>query len=113
MPTFEESRLAHLADVRAERTRRNAAILEAAIGMAVTEGYQWITRAQVAAAAKCSVGSVNTAFGRMVDLKRAVMKAAVERGIVEIVAQGLAEGSVIAATASEDLKKRAAASIAS
>lgn len=96
-----------------ERGERETRILEAAIAMAKADGYQWITRAEVARAAACSAGSVNHAYGRMIELKRAVMRAAVDRGIVEIVAQGLADGSAIAATAPADLKQKASAFIAS
>lgn len=97
------------------RTERDGRILEAAVELAKepgTGGYQWITRDLVAERAGVSVGSVNNAFGRMVELKRAVMREAVSREIVEIVAQGLADGSPIAAAAPPDLKARAARSIA-
>lgn len=96
----------------AMRARRDAAILDAAIEEAKAEGYQWITRDAIAHRAGVSVGSVNNAFGRMVELKRAVMRAAVERSIPEIVAQGLADGSAIAKDAPPDLKARAAALLA-
>lgn len=96
-----------------ERARRNARILEAAISLAKADGYQWITRQAVAHRARCSVGSVNNAFGRMIELKRAVMRAALERELIDIIAQGLADGSPIAATASADLKQKASAFIAS
>lgn len=94
------------------KTERDAAILDAAIKLATDDHFQFITREKVAAAAGVSVGSVNNAFGRMVELKRAVLKAAVARGIVEIVAQGIAERHPITADAPEDLKQRALAHIA-
>lgn len=73
------------------RAARNDAILRAAVHLAKTDGYQWITRERVAALAGVSPASVNNAFGRMVELKRAVMREAVSLAIVEIVAQGLAD----------------------
>lgn len=99
----------HFAQLRANRDR---VILDAAIEEALAEGYQWITREAVAARAGVSVGTINTAYGRMVELKRAVMRAAVERGLAPIVAQGLAEGSSIAQAASPEIKKQAAALLA-
>lgn len=92
------------------REERDTKILEAAIAEAYN-GWQWITRAAIADRAKVSLGSVNNAFGTMVDLKRAVMRAAVERRLVPIVAMGLAEGSPIAGAAPADLKEEAAAFI--
>lgn len=84
-------------------------VLEAAVELAKGVGYQWITRDQVAEAAGVASGSVNGAYGSMVELKRAVLRHAVEHEIVEIVAQGLADGHVIAREAPAALKERAAA----
>lgn len=86
---------------------RDARILDAAVELARGLGYQWITRDQVAQAAGVSPGTVNNAFGTMVGLKRAVLAAAVERGIVEIVAQGLADGQEVARKAEPTLVQRA------
>lgn len=90
------------------KSARNTAILEAAIAEAKEQGYQWITREAVAKRAGVSVGSVSNAYERMVFLKRAVLRAAIDREILEIVAQGLADGSEIARGAPSDLKQRAA-----
>lgn len=96
---------------RADRMRqgRNAAVLEAAVTLAKAEGYQWITRDAVAKAAGVSAGSVNNAFRTMRELKREVLREAIKRQIVEIVAQGLADRHAIALDAPADLKHRAAA----
>ena len=91
---------------------RKAAILAAAVDMAKAEGYQWITRDAVAERAKVGAGSVNVAFGRMVELKRAVLTHAVQAEIVEIVAQGLADQHPIAKDAPPDLKRKALAHLA-
>lgn len=88
---------------------RDQRILDAAVELAKGIGYQWITRDQVAEAADVSAGTVNNAFGSMVGLKRAVLRHAVENGIVVIVAQGLADSHEIARGAPADLKARAAA----
>lgn len=92
---------------------RKAAILAAAVEEAKEQGYQWITRDAVARRAGVGAGSVNVAFGRMVELKRAVLREAVARRIVEIVAQGLADGHPIAKDAPSDLKSEAVALLVS
>lgn len=90
---------------------RNTAVLEAAIIEAKTNGYQWITRKDVANRAKVARATVSNAFGTMVELKRAVLRAAVNREILEIVAQGLADRHEIALNAQPDVRERAAALI--
>lgn len=92
--------------------RRNATILEAAIQEAGEVGYQWITREAVATRAGVSAGSVNNAYGRMVELKRAVLREAVARGLANIVAQGLADNHEIARNAPPELKAKAVALMA-
>lgn len=88
---------------------RDNRILLAAVELAKSLGYQWITRDQVAEAADVAAGTINNAYGSMVGLKRAVLRHAVAEGIVEIVAQGLADGHEIARGAPAELKTRAAA----
>lgn len=88
---------------------RDDRILEAAINLALQDGYQWITRARVAADADVAAGTINLAFGDMKGLKRAVLRAAIERGIIEIVAQGLADRHPIAMDAPAEIKAQAAA----
>lgn len=99
-----------MANVLPDRDNR---ILSAATELAKALGYQWITREQVAEAAECSAGTINNAFGSMVGLKRAVLQNAVDTGIVEIVAQGLADGHDIARSADPELRARVAAHMAS
>lgn len=81
--------------------------MDAAITLAQAIGYQWITRDQVAEAAGVAAGTINNAFGSMVGLKRAVLQAAVERGIKEIVAQGMADGHPIARAAPAAVRRAA------
>jgi AcrR family transcriptional regulator len=99
---------------RAENMResRDFAVLEAAIAEAREQGYQFITRDAVAARAGVSVGGVNNAFGTMVDLKRAVLRAAIEREILPIVAEGIAMGSPVVADLAPELRERALLSLA-
>jgi AcrR family transcriptional regulator len=91
---------------------RDTRILNAAIDLAKSDGFQFLTRDGVAAAAGVAPSSVNNAFGTMRDLKRAVLRHAVATGIVEIVAQGLADKHPIALEASAELKQRAASFVA-
>lgn len=88
---------------------RDGRILSAAVELAKTLGYQWITRDQVAEAAGVSTGSINSAYGTMRDLKRAVLSYAVEHEIIEIVRQGIGDDHEITRAAPAELKKRAAA----
>lgn len=92
---------------------RDGRILGAALDCALRDGYQWITRDDVARAAGVATGTVNTVYGSMRALKRAVLTAAVEKGIMEIVAQGLADRHEIVMAAPEDVRKAAAAHLLS
>jgi len=88
-----------------------ARVLEAAVLEALAVGYQWITRDDVAKRAGVSSASVSNAYGGMVALKRKVMAEAVARPIPAIVAQGLADGSAIAAAAPREVKEAARATL--
>lgn len=90
---------------------RDGRILNAALEQAKTDGFQWITRDAVAEAAGVSPATVNTAYGTMRGLKRAVLQAAVDRNVLEVVAQGLAERHEIVMNAPEDVRRRAAAAM--
>ena len=90
---------------------RDSRILDAAIHCAKEDGFQWITRERVAARAGVSAGTINSAYKTMRDLKRAVLQYAVQTGVVEIVAQGLAEGHPIARAAPPELRDKAASFI--
>lgn len=72
-------------------------------------GYASLTRAAVAEAAGVSEALVSHYFGAMEDLRVTLMSEAVKRGIVEIVAQGLAAGNSVARSASEEVKQAALA----
>lgn len=99
---------------RAEKMRsdRDQKVLEAAIAEAREQGYQFITREAVAARSGVSVGGVNNAFGTMLELKRAVLRAAIEREILPIVAEGIAMGSPVVSEIPPELRERALLSLA-
>jgi len=88
---------------------RHGQILDAALNVAAKVGYQRMTRDQIAAAAGASPAAINQRFSTMTMLRRDVMRAAIARGVVAVVAQGLADGNAYAKKASTELKQQAAA----
>jgi hypothetical protein len=90
---------------------RKKQILTAAVDLAQAEGFHHITREGVAAAAGVSEGLVSKHFGTMAALRRAVMRAAINQEILEIVAQGLSIGDPCAIKAPDALKADAARSL--
>jgi hypothetical protein len=71
-----------------------------------------VTRAAIAADAGCSSALISFYFGTMVQLRRHIMRAAIQRQNLPIIAQGLAVGDPHARRAPEALKQAAIASIA-
>lgn len=90
--------------MRANRTRD---ILDAALRLAETQGFTSLRRHHIAAEAGRSAAAVNQAFGSMEGLRAAVMRTAIERNMLRIVAQGLAAGDPVAMAAPETLKREA------
>jgi len=90
---------------------RKKQILDGALNVASLVGYQNVTRDAVATAAGVSTGLINLHFSTMAQLKRDIMRAAVKREVLSVIAQGLAAHDAHARKASEDLKRRALASL--
>lgn len=86
---------------------RRENILIAAVELARENGYNKITRDDIAERAGVSMGLVTHYFETMVQLRRAVMRHAIQFEIVEIIAQGLANKDDHARKAPEELKKQA------
>ncbi len=82
-------------------------ILNGALTVAQNDGWRAVTRDRVAEEAGVGAGSVNTVFGTIDALRGAVMHEAVQRQILPIIAQGLADRHPIARAAPVELKKRA------
>jgi AcrR family transcriptional regulator len=97
---------------RLEPKERRDEILSAAVALAAKGNYQNITRDDVAAKAKCSTGLVTKYFSTMTQLKRAVMREAVAKGNVKVIAQGLADKNPHARKAAPVLREKAAALLA-
>lgn len=86
---------------------RKTELLDAALRLAKTKGYTKVTREAIAAVVGCVPATVTNHLGTTPNMKRGIMRAAVSRGVVEVVAQGLADGNPHAKKASHDLKQRA------
>lgn len=95
----------------AKSKARNDKVLAAAVAEAQERGYARITRRGVATRAGVSLGCVNLSFGDMDGLKTAVLQEAVDRGLLELVAQGLADRHETALNAPQALRKRATATL--
>jgi AcrR family transcriptional regulator len=87
---------------------RKAELFEHAMALAVASGYMRVTRSAIAEAGGVTEGLVTHYFGTMTTLRRDIMRAAVKRRVLPIVAQGMAMGEKAALKAPEDLRKEAA-----
>jgi len=97
---------------RANPELRKEYILNAALIVAKTKGYNKLTKPAIAENAGTSVSLVGYYFPTMPQLKRAVMRAAIAQGIIEIIANGLANKDQHALKAPKALKTQAAQLIA-
>ena len=86
---------------------RKEHILDTAVAVARSFGYNKITRDQVAEAAGVSPGLISRYFPAMAQLRKAVMRQAVRHEIPEIIAQGLAADDDRAKSAPSELKSKA------
>lgn len=87
--------------------RRCARILDAALALAEEKGYREFTAGEVAERAGIARTNINAAFGTMNSLRGAVMREAVDKQKLAVVAQGLAVHDPIAEAAPFGLKKLA------
>jgi AcrR family transcriptional regulator len=88
---------------------RHASILDAALRMARLHGYQNITRVDIAVAAECSEALVSSYLGTMVQVRRAVVRAAIKQKDLAVLAQALAAKDTHAQKAHENLRRAAVA----
>ena len=86
-------------------------LLAAALEIAETVGFHRMTRADIAAHADVSPGLVSLHLGTMDALRRSVMRAAIKRESLKVIAEGLALGNSHARAADPELKARALASL--
>lgn len=87
---------------------RKKQLLEVALKLAEEIGYQNLTQYTIATAAKVSPKLAIHYFSTMTQLKRAVIRAAIEREIIPIIAQGIGAQDIHAHKAPDALKEKAA-----
>lgn len=90
---------------------RKASILEAAIEAAKQHTFSGMRLHHVATAAECSNALVVSYYSTMPQVRRAVMRAAIKRGLLDIIANGVVTRDPTALKADEGLKTRALASL--
>jgi len=96
---------------RANPVLRKEQILAVAVDVARKVGCHGVTRDEVAHRAGVSMGLVSKYFGTMNQLRRAIMRAAIQQEIPEIIAKGLANNDPHAKKAPVELKQLAASTL--
>jgi AcrR family transcriptional regulator len=91
---------------------RRAEILDAALRMSRLHGYREVTRADIAGAAKCSEALVSSYWGTMVQMRRAIVRAAIDRRDLTLVAQAIVATDKHAAKLTAELRQTALLSLA-
>jgi len=86
---------------------RKADILDAAVKAAQRVGFMQVRQKDIADEAKCGFGTVSLYYNTMQQMRRAIMRAAIERKVLPIIAQGLAIRDTQAMKAPDALKKAA------
>lgn len=86
-------------------------LLESAVEVAKTSGFNEMTHTLVALHAKVSKATVFKYFETIFKLRTDVMKVAIEQELLPIIAAGVVARNEVALSASDDLKKKALASI--
>lgn len=96
---------------RKDSKTRKAEMISAALLEAEENGFTNLTRRSIAN--RCGVAEplVNHYLGTLPQLKRTIMRAAVSKSVLKIIAEGLAIRDPHALKASDELKQQAIASI--
>lgn len=90
---------------------RKEEILAVAVAHASVVGLNGLRRDDVAKKAGVANGLVSRYFNTMIQLRRAVLRSAVHNEILPLIAQGLAMREPEAMKASDELKKKALATL--
>jgi len=99
--------------MRLHPDNRKEQILDAAVKVAGRPGgWSKLTREAVAREAECAYALVSKYFGTMLTFRRTIMRAAIVRADLSVIAQGIAAGDKYAQKADADLKARALATLA-
>jgi len=97
---------------RVNPTLRRKYVLEVAIELAKTKGYNQVTRGDIAKKANVSPGLISHYFKSIKALQVVILKTAVKQEVPEIIAQGLTNRDPIAIQAPKELKYKAVAYLA-
>jgi len=95
--------------IRLDPKDRKSLLLDAALDAAVSQGFREFTREEVATRAQASPALVSKYFTTMAALRTAVMRAAIKREVLPIVAEGIVSGDKLAKAAPAELKTKALA----
>ena len=98
--------------IRMKPHERRTEILDAALRTASAVGFMRMTRDDIARTAGCTAGLVTVRLGVMEKLRDEVMREAVKREVLPVVAEGIALRHRHAVRAPLELRQRAAASLA-
>lgn len=86
---------------------RKAQIMDAALSVAAEGHYRYMSREDIARAAECSPGLVTAYYGGIESLRDEVLREAIRRHRLPVIAQGLAARDPLADEAPDDVKREA------
>ncbi len=90
---------------------RKRELVDAGILAARRVGFNNLRREDAASVAGCVVGTISLHFNTLGQFKRAIMREAIKREELRIIAEGLAVRDANALKAPEELKRRAAGAL--
>lgn len=91
---------------------RKTQLLDVALRLATQKGLASLRRDQIAQAAGVSPGLVTERLGTMIEMRRAIMRAAVKSEVLPLIAEGIVCKDRTALKAPAALRARALAAIA-
>lgn len=97
---------------RLEPKVRKEQLMKSAVILAHKKGFTNVTRKDIAEHAKVSEGLVSMHWGTMDQMRRSLVRHAITVQDLKIIGQGLAARHPAALKASDELKKKAAATLA-
>lgn len=90
---------------------RKAQLIDVALKLAAKHGLANVRRDQIAEAADVSPGLVSHALGTMTEMRRTIMRQAIAREVLPIIAEGIVAKDKTALKAPDALRKRALAAL--
>lgn len=91
---------------------RKAQLIDVALKLASKHGLANLRRDQIAEAAEVSPALVSHCLGTMTEMRRTIMRQAVARQVLPVIAEGIVAKDKAALKAPPDLKQRALAALA-